>query len=213
MISSLPEKLNDAESQIKTSLLDYLNKKQSNRISIDIRFEGLRLLPISIRMCHILMENNYHPILLFSDAGSTALAKRDAPELTNNIKSFKDIKNSDPGQYTDNVLIAVSPQPYDYEEYVSVCNDLRGIIIMINGKLDDSEVGIGSVARQRRKDFVTKWTNIYWIQPLKNAALMHAYPSDWILFKQLNNSYTICQEFPERPDADSIFEAILESRI
>ena len=69
------------------------------------------------------------------------------------------------------ILVAVSPQHYDYEEFEALCKNVNCKVIMINGKLDDAAVGIGSVARERRKAFVSKWVNIYWLEPLVNGAL------------------------------------------
>ena len=54
------------------------------------------------------------------------------------------------GQNSDDLLLAVTPNHYDYDEFEGLCNKINQKVIMINGKLDDAAVGIGSVARERR---------------------------------------------------------------
>ena len=209
MNQTLPENLFEAEDQITNSILKFLSTKQTGWISIDIRFEGLRIMPVGIRLCKMLQDQKYKTILIFGDAGSTALAKRDAPELISNIKSFKEILAIESPFSVGHLLLAVSPQPYDYEEFENICQKHNGNVIMLNGKLDDSEVGIGSVARARRKGFFMKWQNIYWLQPLKKAALLHTYSSDWIIFKETDKGYIKHQMFTEKPDSETIFESLL----
>ena len=209
MSKKLPEKLFDAEAQIYDSLLKSFTNKNTTRIAVDIRFEGLRLMPIGIRLSKKLIDYKYKPLLAFGDAGSTALARRESPELGTNIKSFKEIMDNKLDESFCNPIIAIAPQPYDYEEFEAMCNDYRGIVIMLNGKLDDSEVGIGSVARDRRKKFIMKWENIYWLQPFKNSALLHSYPSDWTLFKQTDNGFIEHEVFEKKPNSEEIFESLL----
>ena len=119
-------------------------------------------MPVAIRLKESISEASIKSLLLWPDAGATALAKRDAPELSDNIMSFKDVIKSDNNDYTNHLLVAVSPQHYDYEDFENLCNKSDSRIIMLNGKLEDSDVGIGSVARERRKSFIRKWINIYW---------------------------------------------------
>ncbi len=42
---------------------------------------------------------------------------------------------------------------------------------MVNGKLEDPIVGIGSVGREMRKRFAEKWKVLYFVQPLSMGAL------------------------------------------
>ena len=123
--------------------------------------------------------------------------------------SFNQIIDNKFRTKSGNIVLAISPQPYDYEQFELICKNYDGKVIMLNGKLDDSEVGIGSVARERRRNFVIKWENIYWIQPLKNAALLHLYPSEWVLFKKTNEGYDFHQTFLGKPDSETIFESLL----
>ena len=83
-------------------------------------------------------------------------------------------------------------------------------MIMINGKLDDSAVGIGSVARERRKNFISKWQNIYWLEPITKGVLFHCYPEDWKLFRLDNDGYRFFKKFDKKPSSDDLFESFLE---
>ena len=155
MDQKLPADLLQAEDQLFNSLFSNIVKNQSGKISINLKFEGLRLLPLVIRLANRLKSKSIKAILIWPDAGATALAKRDAPDLSENIMSFKDILKDNEINFAEYIIIAVSPQPYDYEEFEKISNNYNGNMIMLNGKLDDAAVGIGSVARERRKIFTS----------------------------------------------------------
>ena len=209
MIVNLPGTLLEAEDQLFESLSNSLDINYSSRISIDLRLEGLRLMPVAFRLFKKLNTGNIKPFLLWPDAGATALAKRDEPEISQSIKSFKEALAEDFLEKSQNLLIAVSPQHYDYEQFEKLCNQYQGKIIMLNGKLDDSAVGIGSVARERRKLFISKWSNIYWLEPLSKGALMHLYPNTWNLYKQTQNGYLFKTSYDNKPNPDLLFEALI----
>ena len=76
---------------------------------------------------------------------------------------------------------------------------------MLNGKLEDSAIGIGSVGRDRRRKFISSWNNIFWLEPLKSGALMRLYPYNWTLFKMNNSYYTYHKDYSNKPDPESIY--------
>ena len=209
MSKRLPKDLAEAESQIFSCISQFIKSNPADRISINLKLEGLRLMPLVIRFFNNLKDNNIKSILLWPDAGATALAKRDAPEIEDYIKSFKDIKKLNNNEFNEYLFIAISPQHYDYQEFESLCTTYTNRIIMINGKLDDSSVGIGSVARKRRKVFISKWENIYWLEPLHKGALMHSYPEDWSLFRSDSDGYRFVKGFKEKPNEELIFESLI----
>ena len=210
MIPTLPEQLVDAEEQILISLTNCFNKSSSHLISVNILFEGLKLQPIALRLSKKLASLNIKCNIVWPDAGAAALAKRDAPEISQNIKTYKDFIDTENLELEELLVIAVSPQPYDYEEFVNLCSKVHGKIIMLNGKLDDSNVGIGSVARERRKQFTSKWLNTYWLEPLTRGALIHVYPSNWILYKCTLEGYIHVDTFHEKPNSEEIFESFMK---
>ena len=86
-----------------------------------------------------------------------------------------------------------------------MCNKFKGLHYSLNPKFEDANIGIGSVIRERRKNFVKNWQNIYFLQPLSNGALMHTYPNNWLLFKEINKKYLFKKEFDKKPDNETIF--------
>jgi len=98
--------------------------------------------------------------LLFTDAGATALAKRDAPDLAGSIASLGDQirlqKAADPeaepgAELVTELLVLVAPALAEYEDVDTICQQHRGAVLLLNGNLEDAAIGIGSVARQRRR--------------------------------------------------------------
>ena len=210
MQQQLPENLQKAEEQLLLALNNASSSNISDRISINIKLEGLRILPVLLRLLRNIHKQNKPAILLWPDAGATALAKRDAPDLAQSIMSFSDLLRNKQINLEKSLIFAASPQPYDYEEFELICTQSNNQIIMINGKLDDSAVGIGSVARERRKNFISKWLNIYWLEPITKGALFHCYPEDWKLFRLDNDGYRFFKNFDKKPSSDEIFETFLE---
>ena len=105
----------------------------------------------------------------------------------------------------DSVIISILPQPYDFDSFEPMSDNYQGTHYSLNPKFEDANIGIGSVIRERRKNFVKTWKNIYFLQPLNKAALMHIYPYNWLLFKEENKKYFFKKEFEIKPDNESIF--------
>ena len=203
MNSKLPSDLKEAESNLYESIQSYfLSNSEQSFLSINLKFEGLRINPIIFRLSNNLTEIKYDNILLWADAGGAALAKRDNPELANKIFTFKEFINS--SESLDSVLLVCSPQPYDIEIFEQVCSHTKSTVIMINGKLEDPIVGIGSVGREMRKRFAKKWKVLYYVQPLSMGALLKRFPNEWELFKLNTNGYSFVKSFSDRPDDETI---------
>ena len=203
MINKLPSDLKEAESNVYESIQSYfLSNSDKSFLSINLKFDGLRLNPIIFRLSNKLSEIKYDNILLWADAGGAALAKRDNPKLANKIFTFKEFINST--ESLNSVLLVCSPQPYDIELFEQVCSHTNSTVIMLNGKLEDPIVGIGSVGREMRKRFAEKWKLIYFVQPLSMGALLKRFPNKWELFKLNPNGYSFVKSFDKRPDDETI---------
>jgi len=203
MTNKLPSDLLEAESNIFESIQSYfLINAEKSFLSISLRFEGLRINPIIFRLSDKLNKSKYDNILLWADAGGAALAKRDNPELANKIFTFKEFLNS--SELLNSILLVCSPQPYDIDMFEKVCSHTNSTVIMINGKLEDPIVGIGSVGREMRKRFAEKWNVVYFVQPLSLGALLKKFPNDWQLFKLNPNGYSFVKSFDKRPDDETI---------
>ena len=203
MKNKLPSDLREAESNLYESIHSYfLSSSEQSFLSINLKFEGLRINPIIFRLSNKLTEIKFDNILLWADAGGAALAKRDNPELANKIFTFKEFINSTDS--LNSVLLVCSPQPYDIEMFEQVCSHTNSTVIMINGKLEDPIVGIGSVGREMRKRFAEKWQVLYYLQPLSLGALLRKFPNHWELFKLESDGYRFIKSFPNRPDDETI---------
>ena len=123
----------------------------------------------------------------------------------NACPSFKSFTNSPHISESNSILISMLPQPYDFDSFEPMCENFLGKHISINPKFEDANIGIGTVIRERRKNFVKTWTNIYFIQPLNNGALMHIAPNNWALFKEKDNKYYFVKDFDSKPDNETIF--------
>lgn len=200
----LPADLLQAEDQAQKALLEALAEPKHRRWSVSWRFEGLRILPAALRFARALAGQGWSPLLVWPDAGAAALARRDGGELADATASLQDVLAGRLEQRKDDLLIAVAPQPSDYEALEQVCAYWNGPVAMLNGRLEDAAVGIGSVARARRRGFVSSWQVAYWLEPLAGAALLGRFPSSWTLFRQDADGYREVASFEQRPDTEQI---------
>lgn len=207
----LPADLRSAEAQALAALLAALPSQARGRWSLDWRFEGLRLLPVALRLAAALEERGQTLRLLFADAGAAALARRDAPGLAERIVDLRSqlhqaaLRSAGEGQTTEQspaLLLAVAPSPPDYSDFEQLCAGHAGSVVMLNGSLEDAAVGIGSVARERRRGFLSQWQTAYALQPLEGAALRFAFPGPWELYRQDPDGFRLAATFAQRPDLE-----------
>tara|TARA_Y100001968_G_C19277597_1_gene677561 strand:- start:212 stop:853 length:642 start_codon:yes stop_codon:yes gene_type:complete len=208
----LPSKLSEAEDSFTTIILNQLDTITTNRLAINLKFEGLRLMPIASRLARNLLQNKVNFLLLWSDAGSVALAKRDNPDLNSYIYSYSDIISGKFRPSDNEILIAVNPEPYDYEIFNRLCESYSDRILMINGRLEDTAIGIGSIGRDRKRVFINSWHYIYYLEPMNNGAIMMSYPNEWTLFSLSSDGYRYLTQFPKKPTLDLIVETFLSNQ-
>lgn len=210
----LPPDLRAAEHQALEAVLQALADNPRGRWSLDWRFEGLRLLPPVLRLSEALSASHPQLALLFPDAGAAALARRDAPEQAARVADFRGHQRrqeAEPSAEPSTVLLAVAPNQADYEEFETLCAAHRGAVVVINGSLEDAAVGIGSVARERRRGFLAQWQAAYYLQPLDGAALRRAFPGPWELYRQDPDGFRLAASFDQKPDGEQQAEALATS--
>ena len=216
----LPPDLRTAEAEALASLRSALAGDPRGRWTVELRFEGLRLLPVVLRLVGELESSAAGIRLLFPDAGAAALARRDGPELAKRIATFSDhlrLRESSsavaPEQGDDaaaegpegsgtEVLILVGASQADYGTVESVCQAHSGRVVLVNPGLEDGAVGIGSVGRERRRGFLAQWEAAYALIPLAGSALRRAHPLDWELFRLDPDGYRLAASFDHRPDGE-----------
>jgi hypothetical protein len=176
---------------------------------VEFRFEGLRLLPVALRFLAGLSGRHPGLRMLCADAGATALAKRDGPDFAPQLASLRDqmrLQQADGG--SGGVLVLVAPTPADYDDVEQVCALHRGAVVMLNGSLEDAAVGIGSVARERRRGFLAGWQSAYAVIPLAEGALRRAYPGPWQLYRRDPDGHRFVARFEQKPDGEARAEAL-----
>ena len=204
---SLPADLATAEAELLTALESALGSNSKGRWTLELRFEGLRLAPVALRLQRQLDQPDRRCRLLFADAGASALAKRDAPDQADAITSVSDCNRGEmPADST--VLICVKPGPPDYDDVERLCEQFAGPVVLLNGRLEDAAVGIGSVARERRRGFMAQWQSAYTLQPLNAAALRHAHPNDWQIFRLDPDGYRLAGSQESKPAPEELDELL-----
>ena len=201
---TLPADLASAERDLVAALASALAADATGRWTVDLRFEGLRLAPVALRL-----QAAVPCRLLFPDAGATALAQRDAPAVADRCHSLGDWQRRPPADADDDVLLLVAPGPPDYDAVEAIAAGHRGAMVLLNGRLEDAGVGIGSVARERRRGFLSVWRSAYTLQPLAGAALAHGHPGPWRLYRLDPDGYRPLTTFEERPAVEAIDAALL----
>ncbi len=200
----LPHDLNKAIEDMEKSVAHNLNSPNL-RFIVEFKFEGLKFNRIAYKLFKFLSENNHNVYLTYSDPGAVALAQRDFNEIKDKIFTFKSFTNSPHISEDNSILLSILPQPYDFDTFEPMCENFAGKHISLNPKFEDANIGIGTVIRERRKNFVKTWENIYFIQPLNSGALMHISPNNWALFKEEDNKYYFVKDFVSKPDNETIF--------
>jgi hypothetical protein len=207
----LPADLRTAEAEVLEALGSALPTASRGRWTVELRFEGLRLLAPVLRLALALQTQGIPLRLLFADAGAAALARRDGADLDLAIASFSDAlrairQNGERGS-TDLLLLVAPGQP-DYEEVEALCEAHGGSVVLINPSLEDAAIGIGSVARQRRRGFLAGWSAAYALIPAGTSALRRCHPGEWELYRLDADGYRPVATFPQKPDSEQQEQAL-----
>ena len=208
----LPADLRSAETEALAAVQAALASQAKGLWTVEFRFEGLRILPVALRLLAALTPQRPEARLLFPDAGATALAKRDAPEQATQLLGLGDLlrlQQADGG--SDGLVLLAAPTPADYEEVENLCAQHRGPLVMINGRLEDAAIGIGTVARERRKGFLAEWQAAYGLIPTAEGALRRVFPEDWQFYRRDPDGYRSICTFESRPDREQQLEALEEA--
>jgi hypothetical protein len=198
----LPADLRTAEAEALEALQAALAAGSGGRWTVEFRFEGLRLMPVVLRLLEGLIAERPEVRLLFPDAGATALARRDAPALAENIGSFSDQRRRQQEEPSSGVLLMVGASQAEYELVEEVCGRHGDAVVLVNPALEDAAVGIGSVARQRRRGFLAGWRAAYALLPKADRALRCAYPGEWELYRLDADGFRLAGGFEQKPDSE-----------
>ena len=204
----LPADLHSAEAQALAAIRAALAAGTAGCFSVELRFEGLRLLPVALRWLAALVEEGVEGQLLCADMGATALARRDATPLAGRIASFGDQIRRQATGPSQGTLLLLGASQADYDQVEQLCSNHRGAIFLLNATLEDAAVGIGSVARQRRRGFLSQWQAAYALIPREGSALRRAFPGPWELYRLDPDGYRLAGSFERRPDSEQQAEVL-----
>jgi hypothetical protein len=221
----LPSDLRQAESQALEALHSALASGGKGRWTVELRFEGLKVLPLALRLAGRLRERQPALHVVFPDAGATALARRDAEALAPLISSLGDQRRRqeagaapagaapaggapEAGESAGELLLLVNPSPSDYAVVEAVCDAHPGPVVLLNPTLEDGAVGIGSVARARRKGFLAQWQAAYALLPFADSALRRAHPGEWELYRLDPDGFRLAACFAQKPSAEEQASAL-----
>ena len=208
----LPPDLRSAEAETLTAVRSALAAEPRGRWTVEWRFEGLRLLAPALRLAgDLLTETGRGGRLLFADEGAAALARRESEILAPRIASYGDERRRQGEAGGEGLLLLVAPSQAEYDLVEALCAAHRGAVLLLNPNLEDAAVGIGSVARQRRKGFLSTWQTAYALLPDAESALRRAHPGEWELYRLDPDGYRLVRSFERRPDGESRAEALAGS--
>ena len=206
----LPGDINAARQQcaaaLEAALADGLT-----RLQVDLRFEGLRWPAVAHGLCQVLPQRG-RIALAFADMGAAALARRDFHLSADEALTFAELGS---GRWPDNaqLCVAVMPAAPDFTTFENVCTALgERPVIALNPRLEDAAVGIGSVARARRRGFLSLWRVVYGLYPLERAALAYAYPGPWRLFREDSDGFRLVASLPDRPDRSTMDQLLAQAK-
>jgi hypothetical protein len=87
----LPADLRSAEAEALKAVEAALASDPRGLWTVEFRFEGLRIMPVALRLLTALTPTRPGLRLLFPDAGAAALARRDAPDQAGQLSSLGDL--------------------------------------------------------------------------------------------------------------------------
>lgn len=203
----LPDTLEQATASAIAATFTAVADGQS-RLIVDLKFGELNPLPLGYEFA-VKFQAVYGDRwqALFADAGTAALAKRDWAGLEFSARGINEGRAAIRPEDQAFLLVAPSSIEVDQvEKLLALAGDRP--FVMVNPRLENSEVGLGLAARRMRERFLSRFELVYYIQPLEQGALYRAYPQGWQVWQQTETGMSLLQELTARPsqeDLDRLF--------
>ncbi|HBC42174.1 MAG TPA: DUF1995 domain-containing protein [Pseudanabaena sp.] len=182
----------------------------ATRILVDLRFPELKSMPIAYEFARSFNErygNAWHAI--FSDAGTAALAKREWADLDVSVRGVNEGRRAI--REEDKAFLLVEPSSVEVdqvEKLVQLAGDRP--FVMLNPRLENSEVGLGLSARRLRDRFLSTFETAYYIKPLELGALWRCYPQTWQMWANTEEGMRFLSGVEQRPSSDDIDRLFLQ---
>jgi len=200
---TLPNNLEDTTEQAISATYQAI-ADGATRILVDLRFPELKSMPIAYEFARSFNErygNAWQAI--FSDAGAAALAKREWADLDVSVRGVNEGRRA--VREEDKAFLLVEPSSVEVdqvEKLVQLAGDRP--FVMLNPRLENSEVGLGLSARRLRDRFLSTFETAYYIKPLELGALWRCYPQTWQVWVNTEEGMQFLSEVEQRPSSDDI---------
>ncbi|NMF58939.1 DUF1995 family protein [Pseudanabaena yagii] len=200
---TLPNNLEDTTEQAIAATYQAI-ADGATRILVDLRFPELKSMPIAYEFARSFNErydNAWQAI--FSDAGAAALAKREWADLDVSVRGVNEGRRA--VREEDKAFLLVEPSSVEVdqvEKLVQLAGDRP--FVMLNPRLENSEVGLGLSARRLRDRFLSTFETAYYIKPLELGALWRCYPQTWQVWVNTEEGMQFLSEVEQRPSSDDI---------
>ncbi|MGF1513467.1 MAG: DUF1995 family protein [Elainellaceae cyanobacterium] len=203
MSTSLPKNLDEAVAQARGATQAALADGYQ-RLQVEMLFPELKVMPVAQAFLSDFESLGDALRVVFPDAGSAALARRDWGDKPFVIRGISDVNAL--FQEDETMFVFVEPSAVEVTQVETLCQAAGDRpVIMLNPSLEDvAVVGIGYAARQLRERFLSLFEPCYYLRPLNEAALFRCYPSPWQVWRQVEDDYELVGDRDTRPSGDEI---------
>jgi hypothetical protein len=206
----LPNSLEEAAQQAIAATFTAIEQGHS-RLLVDLRFPELKPMPIA-RYFADAWQDRYGQAwqALFPDAGAAALARRDWADLDISMRGVNEGRAAIGADDKAFLLVAPSSIEVDrVEKLLQLAGDRP--FLLLNPRLENSEVGLGLSARKMRERFLATFEVCYYVQPLEQGALCRCYPQPWQVWQQGEVEMSMLAESDQRPSSDDLDRIFLKA--
>lgn len=131
------------------------------------------------------------------------MAKREWGDLDVSVRGVNEGRRAI--REEDKAFLLVEPSSVEVdlvEKLVQLAGDRP--FVMLNPRLENSEVGLGLSARRLRDRFLSTFETAYYIKPLELGALWRCYPQTWQVWLNTEEGMQFLSEVEQRPSSDDI---------
>ncbi|AFY72373.1 protein of unknown function (DUF1995) [Synechococcus sp. PCC 7502] len=204
---TIPETLEETTEQAIAATMSAI-AAGCKRIQIDMKFPELAQMPIALAFAEAFTKQYGQAWqALFADAGTAALAKRDW--ANSDILREVSMRGVNEGRAAarpeSQAFLLISPTSVEVdgiEKLLTLIGDRP--FVMLNPKLENSEVGLGLAARRMRDRFLSIFEIVYYIQPIEEGAVWRCYPQLWQVWQDKTTGMELIYEGEERPVGDDL---------
>jgi len=194
-----PDSIEVAVSQSIASCFSAIDRGIT-RLLVDLRFPELRQLPVAHVFAQALTKRYGEQWQgIFADAGSAALAQRDWSDISVQLRGVNEGRRAI-GE-DKQVFLIVVPTSVELDQIEKLLELAQNRpFILLNPRLENTEVGIGLSARRMRERFLSTFEVVYYLQPLEQGFIWRSYPQLW----QVWSEDECIKELPSKPSGEEI---------